>query len=73
MLFSSERERTGGYSVETIQNALSDTGIWQCRETRVGHFYLYVPEWIQTEQGRKKKKKKRQEKEHNKQTNNIEV
>ena len=45
-----------------------------CRETRVGHFYLYVPEWIQTEQGRKKKKKeKRQEKEHNEQTNNIEV
>ena len=74
MLFLSERERTGWYSVETIQNALYDTGIWQCRETRVGHFYLYVPEWIQTEQGRKKKKKeKRQEKEHNEQTNNIEV
>lgn len=73
MLILSERERTGGYSVETIQNALYDTGIWQCRETRVGHFYLYVPEWIQTEQGRKKKGKKAKKKEHNEQTNNIEV
>ena len=40
MLFLSEKERIGGYPVEKIQNALYDTGIWQCRETRVVHFYL---------------------------------
>ena len=68
MFFLSEKERTGVYSVETIQNALYDTGIWQCRETRVGHFYLYgtgVDHWTRMKMMNKKK--------HNEQTRNIQV
>ena len=38
MLFLREKERTGWYPVETIQNALEFGNA--CRETRVVHFYL---------------------------------